>query len=255
MNSKQAEHDRAALPRIQELKAEGRSLREIAAHLQHEGVPPPRRGGQWNHKAVDRILARADRTQPEEASPLPPPTEQAAAQAERSKNPPADAPAKPPPAPARQETEARTEAQHEAALQQLSTGYQEAMKRELGSIASVTAQEAKTVRHVVVRLWFWLAAGGVLLIGGLTLGSWGLAAGLTASIDSKLKERAALAREIEQQQATLRELEQKTWGVGYHDTKGGKFITWPGHYLRPFKGTDSQPAAYAGKWVAKLAEE
>lgn len=97
MNSKQAEHDRAVLPRIRELKAEGRSLREIADHLQDEGVPPPRRGGQWNHKAVDRILARADQTQPEEASPPPPPSEQPSAQAEQP--PP---PAEPPPAPAPQ---------------------------------------------------------------------------------------------------------------------------------------------------------
>ena len=203
-------------------------------------------------------MARADRPQPQEASPPaipaeppPPPTEQAAAQAE-----PPPPPAEPPAgaAPARQESEAQTQAQHEAALQQLSTGYQEAMKRELGSIASVTAQEAKAVRHVVVRLWFWFAVGGVLLIGSLTLGTWGLAAGLTTSIESKLKERAALTREIEQQQATLRELEKETWGVGFHDTVGGKYLSWPGHYRPPFKGTESDPV-YAGKWVAKLAEE
>lgn len=237
MNTKQAQHDQAVLPRIQELKAEGRSLREIAAQLQQEGVPSPRRGGQWSHIAVGRILDRAERTQPEEASP-------------------SAAPAEPPPAPApaRQESEAQTEAQDEAALHQLSTSYQEAMKRELGSIASVTAQEAKAVRKVVVRLWFWCAVGGVLLIGSLTLGTWGLAAGLTASIESKLKERAKLTREIEQQQATLRELENDTWGVGFHDTAGGKYITWSSHYRQPFKGKDSDPV-YAGKWVAKLAKE
>ena len=95
----------------------------------------------------------------------------------------------------------------------------------------------------------------MLLIGSLTLGTWGLAAGLTASIESKLTERAKLTQEIEKQQATLRELEKETWGVGFHDTPGGKFITWPGHYTQPFKGADSQPPAYAGKWVAKLAEE
>ena len=255
MNKKQAEHDRTVLPRIQALMAQGRSRREIAELLQHDGVPTARRGGKWTHIAVGRILARADRPQPQEASPPAapaeppaPPTEQAAAQAEPPP-PPAEPPAAP--APTRQESEA----QHEAALQQLSTGYQEAMKRELGGIASVTAQEAKTVRHVVVRLWFWFAVGGVLLIGSLTLGTWGLAAGLTASIDSKLKERAKLTREIAQQHATLRELGKQTWGVGFHDTQGGKFITWPGHFRQPFKGAESDPPAYAGKWVAKLAEE
>ena len=73
MNKKQAQHDAAVLPRIHELQAEGRSLRDIAAHLQQEGVPPPRRGGRWNHSAVGRILARADHSQPEESEhPAPP---------------------------------------------------------------------------------------------------------------------------------------------------------------------------------------
>ncbi len=253
MNRKQAEHDRTVLPRIQALLAQGRSRREIAEQLQHDGVPTARRGGKWTHIAVGRILARAERTQPEEASPMAAQADPPPAPAEPPASP---APAEPPasPAPARQKSEAQTQVQHEAALQQLSTSYQGAMKRELGSIASVTAQEAKVVRKVVVRLWFWFAVGGVLLIGSLTLGTWGLAAGLTASIDSKLKERATLTREIAQQQATLRELEKETWGVGFHDTTGGKYITWPGHYRPPFKGKESDPV-YAGKWVAKLAEE
>ena len=89
MNSKQAHHDRAALPRIWELKAEGRSLREIADQLQQEGVPPPPRGRHWHHKAVDRILARAD-TRPEEATP--PPASSITAV-------PAPPPVDPPPAP------------------------------------------------------------------------------------------------------------------------------------------------------------
>ena len=35
---------------------------------------------------------------------------------------------------------------------------------------------------------------------------------------------------------------------------GRPHSTWPGHYTPPFKGTGSNPT-YAGKWVAKLAEE
>ena len=250
MNRKQAEHDRTVLPRIQELKAEGRSLRGIAEQLQRDGVPTARRGGQWTHIAVGRILDRAERTPPEEANPPPPQAEQPPSPTE----PPPPAEPLPAPAPPRQESEAQPQAQHEATLQQLSTSYQEAMKREMGTIASVTAQEAKAVRKVVVRLWFWVAVGGVLLLGSLTLGTWGLAAGLTASIESKLKERDKLEREIEQQQATLREIEQQTWGVGFHDTAGGNYITWPGHYQQPFKGKDSDPV-YGGKWVAKLSDE
>ena len=189
MNRKQAEHDRTVLPRIRELMAEGRSLRRIAQQLEDEGFPTARPGGRWTHIAVGRILGRAERTPPEEASPPPP-------QAEQPPRPPEQTPppAEPPPAPTppRQESAA----QHEAALQQLSTRYQEALQREMGSIVSVTAQEATAVRHVVVRLWFWVAVGGVLLLGSLTLGTWGLAAGLTASIESKLKERDKLKVEI-----------------------------------------------------------
>ena len=95
MNTKQARHDAAVLPRIHALKAEGRSLREIAEQLQQDGVPTARRGGQWNHSAVGRILDRAERTRPQEPSPPPPPPEQTAAQAE-----PPPTPAESPPAPA-----------------------------------------------------------------------------------------------------------------------------------------------------------
>ena len=58
MNSNEAGHDSAALPRIQTLHAAGLSLRQIAAQLQREGIPTPA-GGQWSHKAVARILNRA----------------------------------------------------------------------------------------------------------------------------------------------------------------------------------------------------
>ena len=74
MNSKQVQHDATVLPRIRELKAGGLSLRQIADRLQQEGVPAPRRGGRWSHKAVSRILARADLARPEEEAGPEPPT-------------------------------------------------------------------------------------------------------------------------------------------------------------------------------------
>ena len=247
MNRKQAEHDRTVLPRIRELMAEGRSLRRIAQQLEDDGVPTARPGGRWTHIAVGRILGRAERTPPEEASPPP-------SQAEQPPRPPEQTPPPAEPSPAPTPPRQESAAQHEAALHQLSTRYQEALQREMGSIVSVTAQEATAVRHVVVRLWFWLAVGGVLLIGSLTLGTWGLAAGLTASIESKLQERDKLKLEIEQQQATLRELEKNTWGVAFVESPQGNFITWPGHYKPPYKGAKSDPT-YAGKWVAILVDE
>ena len=271
MNSKQAEHDRAVLPRIRELKAEGRSLREIADHLQDEGVPTARRGGQWNHKAVDRILARAEQTQPEEASPPPPPTEQPPVQTE-----PPPPPAEPPPAPAPQFQ--KIEEQLGKAEEQLSARIQESEERlgkdvdqmgarvheklgtiksqvdELDTIETQLQKQVAAVRRLSTWLWLRPVAVGVAICLAVGGAGWGYLTWLEARIESQRKTLAEGKQDIERQQATLRELEQQTWGVRYHETQGGKFITWPGHYLRPFKGKDSQPA-YAGKWVAKLAEE
>ena len=46
-----------ALQKIKVLHAEGRSLREIIAVLDQEGVPGPR-GGKWHPATVARIIAR-----------------------------------------------------------------------------------------------------------------------------------------------------------------------------------------------------
>ena len=52
------ESERAAVARMLELDAEGRSLREIAAVLTAEGVPT-KRGGTWASMTVKKILDRA----------------------------------------------------------------------------------------------------------------------------------------------------------------------------------------------------
>lgn len=49
--------ERAAVARMLELDAEGRSLREIAAALTAEGVPT-KRGGRWQANTIRRILDR-----------------------------------------------------------------------------------------------------------------------------------------------------------------------------------------------------
>jgi DNA invertase Pin-like site-specific DNA recombinase len=49
--------DRAVIARLARWRARGLSLREIARRLDAEGVPSPS-GGPWQHKTVDRILAR-----------------------------------------------------------------------------------------------------------------------------------------------------------------------------------------------------
>ena len=47
---------------------------------------------------------------------------------------------------------------------------------------------------------------------------------LAYTIESQREERAALQLEIEQQQATVRELEKKTWGVGLAELENGRCL-------------------------------
>ena len=73
----------ATLQRIQELRADGLSLRQIASRLQYESTPPPTGRKGWNHMVVNQCLEHLPA-----ASPLPPEPE------------PPDPPPKPePPAP------------------------------------------------------------------------------------------------------------------------------------------------------------
>ena len=66
----QARHDAASLPRIRDLKADGLSLRQIATHLQQDGIPSPGGGRKWSHIAVKRILERAEQDPPTPAAPI-----------------------------------------------------------------------------------------------------------------------------------------------------------------------------------------
>ncbi|MDE2812705.1 MAG: recombinase family protein [Gemmatimonadota bacterium] len=46
------------LQRVRELRAQGHSLRQIAAFLQAEGIPPPGRRRTWTHTAVRWCLSQ-----------------------------------------------------------------------------------------------------------------------------------------------------------------------------------------------------
>lgn len=265
MNRKQAEHDRTVLPRIRELMAEGRSRREIAQQLQQDGIPTARRGGQWTHIAVGRILDRAERTPPEKASSPPPQAEQPPSPAEQ---PPPPAEPSPAPAPPRQESEAQTdaaldqlgtrvqdklgtiEAQTDAALDQLGASVQ----NQLGTIESQLTEKVATLTRLSTWLWLRPVAVGVAICLAVSGVGWGYVTWLAASIESHREERGKLKVEIARQQATLRELEKNTWGVAFVESPQGNFITWPGHYKQPYKGAKSDPT-YAGKWVAILVDE
>jgi len=139
------------------------------------------------------------------------------------------------------------EAQTVDALQQLSVSCQKSVQHELRTIASGMAQQSALVRQSAARLWFWIGSLGVGLIVSLSLGSWGLAAWLTSSIQRQLEVRATLQREIAAQQATLRQLAQQTWGVGYQETAQGRFLTLP---------VDSQPNwQLGGKPAVRLSRK
>lgn len=142
----------------------------------------------------------------------------------------------------RQEIEAQTV----RALQQLSTNCQQSVQHELHTIASVMAAGSATVQKRFGRLLLWIGVLGLGLILSLSLGTWGLAAWLTSSIQSHLEERDKLRAEIAAQHATVRQLEKQTWGVGYLETETGTFLTWPGDNERPYLSMD-------GQWVARLS--
>ena len=58
--------EQATISRAQALRAEGASLRSIAATLDAEGRPP-RRGGDWQPTSLARVLQRAE--DPMDATP------------------------------------------------------------------------------------------------------------------------------------------------------------------------------------------
>ena len=119
------------------------------------------------------------------------------------------------------------EAQTVRELKKLSVSCQASVQHELSTIVSVMAQQSALVRRSFARLLFWIVSLSLALLVSLSLGSWGLGQWLTSSIESHLKQRSALQAEIAAQQATLRQIEAQTWGVGYQETETGRFLTLP----------------------------
>ena len=142
----------------------------------------------------------------------------------------------------RQEIEAQTVSE----LQQLSKSFQASAQHELHTIADVMEQQSKVLSWSLSRLWLRPACVGLALMLGLSAGGWLIGQGLTYRIESYREERDTLRIEIAAQEATVRELEKQTWGVGYLETETGTFLTWPGDNERPYLSMD-------GKWVARLS--
>ncbi len=70
-------------------------------------------------------------------------------------------------------------------------------------------------------------AVGVAICLAVSGAGWGYVTWLAYSIERQRGERTDLKWEIERQQATVRELEQKTWGVGLAERENGRFLTLP----------------------------
>ena len=179
-------------------------------------------------------MARADRTPPQEASPPaaqaelpPPPTEQAATPAE----PPP--PTEPPPAPAPQFQ--KIEEQFEKAADQLSARIQEREEQlgtavdqlsarvqdKIGTAESQVDERLNTLHWSFTRLWVRPLCVSLAICLGVLLVAWGVAEVVAYRIGSQRETLAELKSDIEDQQATLRELEQDTWGVGYRELENG----------------------------------
>ena len=112
-------------------------------------------------------------------------------------------------------------------LKKLSVSCQASVQHELSTITNVMVQQSALVRRSFAQLLFWIVSLSLALIVSLSLGSWGLGQWLTYSIESHLKQRSALQADIAAQQATLRQIEAQTWGVGYQETETGRFLTLP----------------------------
>lgn len=215
------------LQRLHTLRAEGLSLRDIAAQLYKEAIPPPAGRKSWNHVLVNECLEH------------PPPPERAAAPAE-----PPPAPAEPLPAPT--PPLQKIEEQLGKAEEQLSARIQQSEKRlgkavdqmgarvqdKIETAESQVDERLNTLNWSLTRLWVRPLCVSVAACLGVLLAAWGVVEVVTYRIDSQRETLAELKSDIAEQQATLRELEQDTWGVGYREFEDGRFLVLPEDSLR-----------------------
>lgn len=203
------------LQRLHTLRAEGLSLRDIAAQLYKDAIPPPAGRKGWNHVLVNECLEH------------PPPPEPPPVQAE------------PPPAPAPQFQ--KIEEQLGKAVEQLSARIQESEERlgkdvdqmgarvqdKIGTAESQVDERLNTLNWSFTRLWVRPVCLSLAICLGVLLAAWGVVEVVAYRIDSQRETLAELKSDIEEQHATLRELEQDTWGVGYRELENGRFLVLP----------------------------
>ena len=249
---------RATLIRVQELHDAGNSFRKIAEILAAEGVPAAGTRSKWHHDSVRGCLEQIEQRSESSATWGLSPQIRArlAAQGE--------------------EIEGLTV----AGVQRLGTGIQETVARELRAIERAAAaqttkviaelrtiqdeaaaqttkvkaelrtiqgaaeRQAGLVRGAMGRLSLWLV-GAAVAIG---LGVAGVAWAAGEWMESSLKGYQA---EIAQAEKLIAELEEKTGGLEYLETEGGRWLIWP-EAGEPYKATDGR---FAGRWVVKLKDK
>ena len=113
------------------------------------------------------------------------------------------------------------------ALKQLNGNLRAVVQSELSITESVMVSHYAALRRRLVRisklvLLYYLALGG----GGI-LGLWGIGIVWDWRIESGREELATVRANIAAQLPTLSEIEQKTWGVEYRETKGGPMLYLP----------------------------
>ena len=230
----------ATLIRVQELHDAGNSFRKIAEILAAEGVPAAGTRSKWHHDSVRWCLEQIEQRSESSATWGLSPQIRArlAAQGE--------------------EIEGLTV----AGVQRLGTGIQETVETELQAIQSAAAvqtrkvkaqletiqvaaaDQAAVVRGTLGRLSVWLVVGAVAV--GLAVSGVGWAVG--EWMESSLKGYQA---EIAQAEKLIAELEEKTGGLEYLETEGGRWLIWP-EAGEPYKATDGR---FAGRWVVKLKDK
>ena len=230
----------ATLIRVQELHDAGNSFRKIAEILAAEGVPAAGTRSKWHHDSVRWCLAEIEQRSESSATWGLSPQIRArlAAQGE--------------------EIEGLTV----AGLHRLGTGIQETVDAELETIRNTTVaqtrkveaqlqtiqgaaeRQAALVRGGLGRLSMWVVGGAITLGLGVSGLGWMIGEVMTRSLAGYQAEFAKADRRIDDAEALIVELENKTGGLGYVENEDGRFLIWR-KGDEPFKNT-------RGQWVVKL---
>ena len=112
----------------------------------------------------------------------------------------------------------------------------------LGIIESQLQKKVAVLSRLSTWLWLRPVAVGVAICLAVGGAGWGYLIWLEARIESQRKTRAELTQDIEQQQATVRELEQDTWGVGLAELENGRFLILPEDTAQRWWNQGDKPA-------------